>query len=138
MIHVMIKLQVLTFTLLVTISCVLDAAEIVFEQKEVLGKDWSRKLLAYKAEFGKGEARGNQFTLKDSAGKPVPVQVDALDTHSDDSIRKAMVRFYAALPMGTAMRFALHTNKEGNASPKRAAHAVMGNDEPSVVRNECL
>ena len=59
----MIKLQTLLLTLLVAKSCVLKAAEIVFEQKEVLGKDWPRKLLSYEVEFGKGEARGDQFSL---------------------------------------------------------------------------
>ena len=135
MMNLLIKSQGLLFTLLTSTSCFLNAAQIVFEQKEVLGKDWPRKLLSYEVEFRKDEARDGQFSLKDSAGNPVPVQVDALDTHSDDSIRKAMVRFYAELPVATTMRFALHTNKEGNPSPKRAAHAVMENDEPVAIAN---
>jgi hypothetical protein len=133
--NLLIKSRTLLFTLLSLTSCLLNAAQIVFEQKEVLGKDWSRKLLSYQVEFGKGEARDGQFTLKDSEGNLVPVQVDVLETHSDDSIRKAVVRFYAELPLGTTMRFVLNTNKEGSPTPTRAVHAVMGNDEPVSIAN---
>ena len=54
----LIKLQALLFTLLASTSCFLNAAQIVFEQKEVPGKDWPRKLLSCEVEFGKGETHG--------------------------------------------------------------------------------
>ena len=54
----LIKLQALLFTLLASTTCFLNAAQIVFEQKEVLGKDWPRKLLSCEVEFGKGETHG--------------------------------------------------------------------------------
>ena len=54
----LIKLQALLFTLLASTSCLLNAAQIVFEQKEVPGKDWPRKLLSCEVEFGKGETHG--------------------------------------------------------------------------------
>jgi len=54
----LIKLQALLFTLLASTSCFLNAAQIVFEKMEVLGKDWPRKLLSCEVEFGKGETHG--------------------------------------------------------------------------------
>jgi len=70
----MIKSLTFLFSSLILISSQLLAVEIVFEQKEVLGKDWERKLLTYDVSFQKSKAFPRKFSLTNAAGELVPVQ----------------------------------------------------------------
>jgi hypothetical protein len=68
---------------------VATATEITFQQDEVLGQDWPRKLLHYPVSFDAGVARADGFQLTDDAGSPVPVQVGPRSTHADGSFKDA-------------------------------------------------
>ena len=59
----------LTFTLCAVPA---RAAEVVFEQQEVLGFDWARHLLTYEVEFKRGQANAGNLSLLDAEGASGP------------------------------------------------------------------
>ena len=104
------------------------AAEVVFEQQEVLGFDWPRHLLTYEVEFRRGQADVGNLSLVDAEGAATPFQVSAVEAHRDGSIRRAKVSFYGALPAGGSMRYVLRTGAATDAPPPLGVRPV-GVDE---------
>ena len=99
------------------------AAEVVFEQQEVLRFDWARHLLTYEVEFERGKARADALSLVDSEGKALPFQLSEVETHRDGSIRRAKVSFYGELPANGSMRYVLRTEAGEASAPARPVTA---------------
>jgi hypothetical protein len=94
-----------------------QAAEIVFQQPEVLGYDWPRKLITYDVRFGAGDAKDDALSLRDAKGSAAAFQLSRVERHRDGSIRKAKVSFYAALPADGDMRYVLSTSRDDKVKP---------------------
>jgi hypothetical protein len=103
------------------------AADVVFQQQEVLGYDWPRHLLTYDVEFKSGQARTDAMSLRDAEGAAVPFQVSDGERHGDGSIRKAKVSFYAALPADGELRYVLSTMATRDARPSLGVKPVTVN-----------
>ena len=100
-----------------------QAAEVVFEQQEVLGFDWARHLLTYEVEFKRGQARADNLSLLDAEGAETPFQVSAVEAHRDGSIRRAKISFYGELPANGSMRYVLRTGAGKASAPTRPVTA---------------
>lgn len=103
------------------------AAEVVFQQQEVLGYDWPRHLLTYDIEFRSGQAKTDTLSLRDAEGAAVPFQFSDVERHGDGSIRKAKVSFYAALPADGQLRYVLDTAAGKDARPSLDVKPVTVN-----------
>jgi len=108
-----------------------QAAEIVFQQPEVLGYNWPRKLITYDVRFGVGDAKGDALSLRDAKGNGVAFQLSQVERHRGGSIRKAKVSFYAALPADGAMRYVLSTSRDDKVKAPSVGKPVKVDTAPS-------
>jgi len=103
------------------------AAEVVFEQQEVLRFDWARHLLTYEVEFERGKARADALSLVDAEGKALPFQLSEVETHKEGWIHRAKVSFYGELLANGSMRYVLRTEASEASAP---ASPVTASAEP--------
>jgi len=80
-------------------SCgLLRAEQQVFTIQEPFGLAWGPDRVSYAVEFPEGHVRPNGVGLKDEQGRPVAVQLDAVELWPDGkSLKKAKVCFMATL-----------------------------------------
>ncbi len=95
--------------LLLCMTMFAHAAERIFTQTEVLGKDWGRDLLHYAVSFTPGEAKIAELVVLDANARPVPFQLSNVVAHPDGSVKSARVSLYGELKAYDTLRYALNT-----------------------------
>lgn len=92
----------------VMMTSALGAAEITITLQEELGHNWPSGLVHRSVDFGNATFRLDQVALFDGAAE-VPVQLDAVSTNADGTLKRADVWFQTGLAANTTKALVLRS-----------------------------